>query len=217
MTHAVCAAQRAAQRQPGPSRGDPAGWAERPPTPTAGCLDRPSFGATVDHRVGACGLAQQRRDQLHHARAVSGADPDLRAVSTGAGCAPREIDRSRTPVRHRPSACVCAAATRRWRRGGTRVSSLPNLRAWAGLRRACARRRAGPASLGAVGCVGRAPGPRWCGSRSKGGLSDCLSSPSQPGTHAGRLAHEAGMQGGELGRHGREHAAVGQALAPAKV
>ena len=106
MTRAVCDAQRAAQRQPGPSRGDPAGWAERPPTPTAGCLDRPSFGATVDHRVGACGLAQQRRDQLHHARAVSGAGPDLRAVSTGAGCAPREIDRSRTPVRHRPSVCA---------------------------------------------------------------------------------------------------------------
>ena len=35
MTRAVCAAQRAAQRQPGPSRGDPDGWAERPPTPTA--------------------------------------------------------------------------------------------------------------------------------------------------------------------------------------
>ena len=161
MTHAVCAAQRAAQRQPGPSRGDPAGWAERPPTPTAGCLDRPSFGATVDHRAGACGLAQQRRDQLHHARAASEAGADLQAVSTGAGCAPREIDRSRTPVRHRPSACVCAAATRRWRRGGTRVSSLRNLRAWAGLRRACARTRPGPASLGAAGCVGRAPGSRW--------------------------------------------------------
>ena len=186
MTHAVCAAQRAAQRQPGPSRGDPAGWAERPPTPTAGCLDRPSFGATVDHRAGACGLAQQRRDQLHHARAVSGAGPDLRAVSTGAGCAPREIDRSRTPVRHRPSVCVCAAATRRWRRGGTRAGSLPNLRAWAGLRRARARRRTAPASL--WGRPAASSGAVRGGGRSKGGLFGLPLS---------------GTQGASLSRHAR--------------
>ena len=52
---------------------------------------------------------------------------------TGADCAPREIGRPRTPVLHRPSACSCE---RRWRRGGTRVGSLPNLPVWAGLRRA---------------------------------------------------------------------------------
>ena len=150
-------AQSPGQRQPGPSRGDPAGQAECPPTLTAGCLDRPSFGATVDHRAGACGLAQQRRDQLHHARAASEAGADLQAVSTGAGCAPREIDRARRPVPHRPSACAAA-------RGGggeaacTRVGSLPNLRAWAGLRRAWSQAVA-PASLGAAGCVGRG-GPR---------------------------------------------------------
>ena len=54
LTRAVLDAQSAAQRQPGHSRGDPAGLAERPPTPTADRLDRPSFGATVDHRAGAC-------------------------------------------------------------------------------------------------------------------------------------------------------------------
>jgi len=48
-------AQSAAQRQHEHSCGDPAEWAERPSTPTAGCLDLPSFGATVDHRSGACG------------------------------------------------------------------------------------------------------------------------------------------------------------------
>ena len=83
-------AQSAGQRQPGLSRGDPAGQAERPPTLTAGCLDRPSFGATVDHRAGACGSAQQRRDQLHDARAASEAGPDLQAVSTPELTAPRE-------------------------------------------------------------------------------------------------------------------------------
>ena len=138
-------AQSPGQRQPGPSRGDPAGQAERPPTLTAGCLDRPSFGATVDHRAGACGLAQQRRDQLHHARAASEAGADLQAVSTGAGCAPREIDRARRPVLHRPSACAAArggggeaapvsAACRIFGRGracGERVlAGGPGPRAW---------------------------------------------------------------------------------------
>ena len=157
LTRRLLDAQSGAQRQPGPSRGDPAGQAECPPTLTAGCLDRPSFGATVDHRAGACGLAQQRRDQLHHARAASEAGADLQAVSTGAGCAPREIDRARRPVPHRPSACAAA-------RGGggeaapSRVGSLPNLRAWAGLQRAWSQPVA-PASLGAAGCVGRG-GPR---------------------------------------------------------
>ena len=199
MTHAVCAAQRAAQRQPGPSRGDPAGWAERPPTPTAGCLDRPSFGATVDHRVGACGLAQQRRDQLHHARAVSGAGPDLRAVSTGAGCAPREIDRSRTPVRHRPSVRVQLR-----RGGGGEAAPVSAACQIFGRGRACGERvlarGPGPRAWGRPAASG-GPRVRGGGSRPKGGLSDCLSSPSQPGTHARRLAHEAGTQGGALGRH----------------
>ena len=180
-TNAGLDAQSGAQRQPGPSRGDPAGQAECPPTLTAGCLDRPSFGATVDHRAGACGLAQQRRDQLHHARAASEAGADLQAVSTGAGCAPREIDRARRPAPHRPSAC--AAAKRRWRRGGTRAGSLPNLRAWAGLRRARARRRTAPASLGAAGCVGRG-GPRR---RSVEGRPLWIASPR----HARRLAQPA--------------------------
>ena len=121
-------------------------------------LIRPSFGATVDHRAGACGSAQQRRDQLHVARAASAAGPDLQAVSTGADCAPREIGRPRTPVLHRPSLRAAAReAVLEARRNPCR-QPLPNLPVWAGLRRAWSQAVA-PASLGAAGCVGRG-GPR---------------------------------------------------------
>ena len=75
--------------------------------PTAGSLDLPSFGATVDHRAGAGGSAQQRGEQRHHARASSETGPALRAVSTGADSAPRGIDRPRPQVPQRPGACSC--------------------------------------------------------------------------------------------------------------
>ena len=68
-----------------------------------------------------------------------------------------ERDRSGEKTGASSALCVCSCE-RRWRRGGTRVGSLPNLRAWAGLRRAWSQAVA-PASLGAAGCVGRG-GPR---------------------------------------------------------
>ena len=110
---ALTDAQRAVQRQRGRSCG-PAGRAEPfSSIPTAGCLNRPSCGASVDHQAGACGSAQQRRDQLHHARAASEAGPDLQAVSAETDCArERSIGREHRwcfigPLR---------AAARRWSR-----------------------------------------------------------------------------------------------------
>ena len=113
----------AAKRRRGRACGDTAGRVERSSMPTAGSLDLPSFGATVDHRAGAGGSAQQRGEQRHHARAAREAGPALRVVSTGVESAPRGIDRPRPQVPHRPAACSCE---RRWRRaGGTRASGSP--------------------------------------------------------------------------------------------
>ena len=186
LTRAVLDAKSAAQRQPGHSRGDPAGRAERPPTPTADCLDRPSFGATVDHRAGACGSAQQRRDQLHDARAASEAGPDLQAVSTPELTAPRErsVGRERRcfigPLRAAAREAVEA------RRNPCRQPLL-NLPVWAGLRRAWSQAVA-PAGLGAAGCVGRG-GPRRrsvAGSRLRNGRGPPASLPPSA-RHARRL------------------------------
>ena len=84
-----------------------AGRVERTSMPTAGFLDLPSFGATVDHRAGAGGSAQQRGEQRHHARFSSETGPALRAVSTGADSAPRGVDRPRPQVPQWPAACSC--------------------------------------------------------------------------------------------------------------
>ena len=86
----------------------------RPSTSTAGCLDRPSFGAIVDHQTGACGSAQQRRDQLHHERARE---------TQAQICRPRTLELTATRARsigreHRW--CFIGplrAAARRWSRG----------------------------------------------------------------------------------------------------
>jgi hypothetical protein len=124
--------------------------------PTAGSLDLPSFGATVDHRAGAGGSAQQRGEQRHHARASRETGPALRAVSTGADSAPRGIGRPRPPVPHRPAACSCE---RRWRRGGTRAGGSPRSRgAWAAGRGGRGRGRAAcerPAGSGGAGALAR--------------------------------------------------------------
>ena len=127
--------------------------------PTAGSLDFPSFGATVDHRAGAGGSAQQHGDQRHHARAARESGPAVRAVSIGVDSAPRGIDRPRPPVPHRPDAC---SSERRWRRaGGTRAGgSLRSRAAWAGGRRARSqagrlRARERPAGSGGAGVHAR--------------------------------------------------------------
>jgi len=122
--------------------------------PTAGSLDLPSFGATIDHRAGAGGSAQQRGDQRHHARAAREAGPALRAVSTGVDSASRGIDRPRPQVPQRPAACSCER-----RCGGEQAVPAP-----AAACGAVGRERAGaagtvaggpPASPGAAGGVGR--------------------------------------------------------------
>ena len=141
--------------------------------PTACSLDLPSFGATVGHRAGAGGSAQQRGDQRHHARAAREAGPALREVGARVDSAPRRIDRPRPPVPHRPAACSCERRLRR--EGGTRAGgSLRSRGARAGGRggrgrgrAACEpgsgrRGRAGPVCT-LAGAVGRTRVPRKAG------------------------------------------------------
>ena len=154
--------------------------------PTAGSLDLPSFGATVDHRAGAGGSAQQRGEQRHHARASRETGPALRAVSTGADSAPRGIGRPRPPVPHQPAACSCE---RRWRRGGTRAGGSPRSRGACGRPGAAGAGAGGPSASGRRGRAGpvrslaggrpKGGGSRWCACLA---IARCVRPASPPGT-----------------------------------
>ena len=88
---------------------------------TAG-LER-AAGAATQRPAAPCAVFERSRPRSARREHPSRLRPDA-----------REIDRPRTPVLHRPSACT--SCERRWRRGGTRAGSLRNRPVRAGLRRA---------------------------------------------------------------------------------